>query len=99
MLREGIVSIIRYDGDRFDVLFCRNDWGGVLSPHKLTGRDALVDCLEHKLGIRKEAVNEALGQIDQEGTARIPRVQLSDELRFTLGLVSPDEGLTRSQTV
>src|SRR5579863_10547950 len=98
MLREGIVSIIRYDGDRFDVMFCRNNWSGVLSPCKLTGREALVDFLEHQLGVRNEVVKDALLQIDREGTARIPRVQLSDELRFRLGLVSSDEGLSQSQT-
>lgn len=97
MVREGAVSIVKYEGERFDVMFCRYDWsGGVMSPCKLTGSQQLRDFLEHKLRIIPDAVNEALDKLQKENIADIPRVHVSDEERFALGLVSPAEGLTQS---
>jgi hypothetical protein len=97
MMREGSVSIVKYDDERFDVMFSRYDGSaGVMSPCKLTGRKQLRDFLEHKLHINPDPVNEVLDKLQKENTARIPRVLLSDKERFALGLVSPAERLTQS---
>ncbi len=95
MEREGSLSILKH-GDRFDVMFSRYDWsGGVMSPCKVEGRDALAELLEKKVHIMPEMVKDVLRQLRAQDSVHVPRIRLTDEERFELGLVSPDEGLSR----
>lgn len=91
MMREGTL-IIRKFPDYFSVTFCRNDHGGVLSPLKAHGEEALADAMK-EIGFDSSSLKRIAGDLDREGTAFVTHVQLTDRQRWDLSLVSPDEGI------
>lgn len=93
MLREGSIEILRY-GETFDVMFARNDWSGVMSPRKPSGREALVTFLRNSLRFTPNSVEGAKSQLDSKGSAHLPRVLLTDEDRLDLGLVARTNAFT-----
>ena len=96
MLREGNINIARYDGEVFDLEFARNDWSGVMKPRRIRGREALISFLNDRLRFTPDVVNHAISQLDAQRSAHLPRVQLTDQERFDLGLVAPSEGICRT---
>ena len=99
MIRKGVLAVQRYvDTLRYGLMFWRHDWGGLVQTVKLDGKAELEDFLKHKLPIPSGTADRLLMDIEKHNLVYNTSVELSDELRFALGLVSPDEGLTRSQT-
>ena len=93
MVRQGSIGIVQ-DGEKFDVTFARYDWSGAMRAHRVYGREALTHFLEGKLGLAADVVHDALHGLDQNTSAHVPGVSLSDERRLSLGMVAPSEVIT-----
>jgi len=89
MVRTGFVTIAKYGEEQHHVMFCPNDWGGFVKPISLTGRAELAEFLRD-LGIMQKAVKDALLQVEQEGSAHLPGISVSDQRRIELGLILED---------